>query len=126
MAAVLDLRFGKRFTTWKKGWDGRHGKQNPNALLTHHSLRKAYDHGCASFDFAGVGRPFAEALLAQKPLPEAQLNHYDSFKMGFGGRPQLLPPAMIYCRNPLLRFGYQQITARPLLASWLERLAEKF
>jgi len=125
VAAVLDLRFGNRFTTWKKGWNGRHGKQHPNAILTHDSMRKAHQLGCACFDFAGVERPFAEALLAQQPLSEAQQNHYDFYKLGFGAQPRLLPPAMIYCRNPLLRFVYRHIAARPWLAARLKRLARK-
>ncbi len=111
VAATLDLKFGKRFTTWKKGWNGQHAKQEPNVILTHHSMQKAYELGCTYFDFAGVARPLAEALLAGKPLTEAQQHHYDSFKMGFGGRPQLLPPAMIYFRNPLLRFACRRISA---------------
>lgn len=123
VAGVLDLRFGKRYTTWKKGWNGRHGKQNTNVLLTDSSIRKAYDLGCAFFDFAGVGRSFAEALLAQQHLTPEQDDHYDSFKLGFGGQPRLLPPAMIYFRNPLARLAYRQMASRPLLAGWLKRFA---
>ncbi len=125
VAAVLDLRFGNRYTAWKKGWNGRHGKQNPNVLLTYDSLRKAHELGCTCFDFAGVGRSFAETLLAQQPLTQAQQTHYDCNKLGFGGHPQLLPPAMIYCRNPLVRLAYRQMASRPMLAGWLKRLAGK-
>jgi hypothetical protein len=122
-AAALDLRFGRRYTGWKKGWNGRHGQQHPNALLTLDSLRKAHDLGCACFDFAGVGRSFAETLLARQPLTHAQQHHYDCNKLGYGGQPRLLPPSMIYFQNPFLRFAYRTLAARPLLAGWLRRLA---
>jgi hypothetical protein len=125
VAAVLDLKFGKRYTTWKKGWNGRHSGKHPNVLLTHHSLRHAYEQGCDCFDFAGVGRSFAQALLAGQPLSPAQQDHYDSFKLGFGGLPRLLAPAMIYCRNPFLRLACRLISTQPALAGWLRSLTAK-
>lgn len=117
VAGALDLIFGKRYTEWKKGWDGRHADMNPNVLLTYNSMRKARDLGCTCFDFGAMARPLAEALLGLQPLTEAQMKHYDFFKSGFGGRPQLLPPAMIYFPNPLLRFTHRQIAACPRLAA---------
>lgn len=125
VAAVLDVRFGKRFTTFKKGWNGKHGKHKPNVILTHDSMSKAHELGCTCFDFAGLWRPLAEALLAEKPLTPELENHYDAYKLGFGGVPKLLPPTMIYCRNPLFRLACRQIAAHPRLAEPFKRFANK-
>lgn len=122
-AGVLDLKFGSRYTAWKKGWNGRHSKLYLNSFLTHSSLERAEASGCTIFDFAGIERTLAEALIKGDPLTEEQLHHYDSAKLGFGGHARLLPPAMIYCRNPTLRFAYRHIAARPLLVHRLKALA---
>jgi hypothetical protein len=123
-AAVLDLKFGTRLTTWKKGWNGQYRKFFLNSFLTYESIRSAQALGCTTFDFAGIERPMAEALSTGTPLSEEQRHHYDSGKLGFGGSPRLLPPAMIYCRNPMLRFAYRHIAARPLLVKQLKALAD--
>jgi len=125
VATVLDLRFGKRFTTFKKGWNGQHGKHKPNVFLTHDSMSKAHELGCTCFDFAGLWRPLAEAVLAEQPLTPELENHYDAYKLGFGGVPKLLPPTMIYCRNPFLRMACRQIEKHPRLAEPFKRFAEK-
>ena len=122
VAGVLDLRFGRRYTNWKKGWDGTQGRLNPNVLLAYDCVRRAQTMGCDFFDFGGIERPLAEALVARQPLTEAQEKHYDAFKLGFGGEPQLLPPGMVYFRNPLIRFAYRQIANQPALTKYLRSL----
>ena len=123
VAAGFTLRFGCRCTTFKIGWNGAHAAANPNVLITHDAMAAAAARGCTVFDFAGLERPLAEALLAGQPPTEAQLRHYDAAKLGFGGLPLLLPPAWIYFRQPWWRFAYRHAIARPWLAARLKELA---
>jgi len=116
IACQLDLKFGRRATTWKKGWNGSHPNLHPNALLTYESLRWAQRMGCECLDFAGMDRSLAESLLARRPLTEAQKMERDTFNLGFGAKPRLLPRAVIYWRNPLLRFAYSKAVAWPWAA----------
>jgi lipid II:glycine glycyltransferase (peptidoglycan interpeptide bridge formation enzyme) len=125
IASQLDLRFGRRVTTWKKGWSGTHPHLHPNALLTYESLRWAQRLGCERLDFAGMDRSLAESLLAQRPLTEAHKMGRDIFNLGFGAKPRLLPRAVIYWRNPLLRFAYAQAVAWPWAANQLAGLAKR-
>jgi hypothetical protein len=55
----------------------------------------------------------AETLLAGKPLTEAHKQSRDMFNLCFGGRPQLLAQPQIFIPNPLVRAGYEAVTALP-------------
>jgi lipid II:glycine glycyltransferase (peptidoglycan interpeptide bridge formation enzyme) len=125
IAGQLDLKFGRRATTWKKGWNGAHPNLHPNALLAYESLRWAERLGCECLDFAGMDRSLAESLSAQGPLTEAQKMGRDMFNLGFGAKPRLLPRAVIYWRNPLLRFAHSQAVAWPWAANRLAGLAKR-
>jgi len=125
VACVLDLKFGSRATAWKKGWNGAHPDKHPNTLLGYQSLQWAAGNGCRYFDFAGMGRSLAEHLRAQQPLTEEQKKDRDIFNLEFGAEPQLLPPAVIYWRHPLLRWFYRKAVASPWLAARLGRLAKR-
>ncbi len=123
VAAGFTLRFGARSTFCKRAWNGAHAAAKPNVLITHDLMAAAAAQGCTEFDFAGVERALAENLLAGRPPTPAQLRHYDTAKLGFGGQPRLLPPAWIYFRQPWWRFAYRHAVARPWLAARLQALA---
>jgi len=125
VACQLDLRFGRRVTVWKKGWSGTKANLHPNALLTYESLRWAQRMGCEYLDFVGMNRSLAESLLAQQPLTEEQKMKRDIFNLEFGAKPRLLPPALIYWRNPLLRAAYSRAIAWPWAALQLRELAAR-
>ncbi len=117
VAGVLDLRFGDRVTSWKKGWNGAHAEAHPNILLVCESIRAAQNSGCRYYDFAGMSRGLAETLLAQQPLTEEQKKYRDIFNLSFGARPRLLPRALIHWRHPLARFLYAKAIGR--LGCWV-------
>jgi hypothetical protein len=125
IACQLDLKFGRRATTWKKGWDGSHPNLHPNALLAYEALRWAKSLGCECLDFAGMHRSLAESLLTQQPLTKAQNMERDMFNLGFGAKPRLLPSAVVYWRNPLLRFAYSHAVAWPWAALQLGGVAKR-
>jgi hypothetical protein len=123
IACVMDLKFGDRVTTWKKGWNGGHSNLHPNSLLGYESLRHAQRIGCKRLDFAGMSRALAENLLAQRPLTQEDGQARDIFNLELGARPRLLPPAMIYWSSPALRLLYSKAVQWPWLSAKLTRLA---
>jgi lipid II:glycine glycyltransferase (peptidoglycan interpeptide bridge formation enzyme) len=107
VAGQLALPFGSRVTLWKKGWAGSEANRRPNHLLLYESLQWASAQGCTSVDFAGLNPAIAQALNNGRPLNDTQEESWDSFNVGFGGVPVLLPPALIFFRNPALRLAYR-------------------
>ena len=107
VAGQMTLPFGDRVTLWKKGWSGRHPELRPNKLITYESLEWASQRKYQTCDFAALDRGLAVTLLEGRRLTEAQLHHSDSFKLGFGGEPRLLPAAHIWIANPIFRAAYK-------------------
>ena len=86
--------------------------KRPNHLLYDEALRWACEHGYQFADFAGCSRDFAEAVTAGGGLSDAMKRSRDYFNLGFGAHAVLLPKALIWFRNPLMRWAY------PLVARW--------
>lgn len=126
VACVLDLKFGNRVTSWKKGWNGRHPETHPNTFLAWESIRWAASQGCAHLDFAGMSRSLAESVLSGRELTEEQKKMRDVFNLGFGARPLLLTPALICWRNPVARFLYARAIRHDWMTDTLNRAAKKF
>jgi hypothetical protein len=126
IACVMDLKFGNRITTWKKGWNGTHSDLHPNSLLAYESLRHAQSIGCKLLDYAGMSRSLAENMLAERPLTEEEGQSRDIFHLELGARPRLLPPALVYWRSPALRFFYSNALRWPWLSAKLSRMARKW
>ena len=78
-------------------------------LLYHDALTWGSRAGFATCDFGGMSREIAEALLAGHGLTEAQHRSRDFFHLRFGGRPALLPAAVVYVPNPVLRWGLKTL-----------------
>jgi hypothetical protein len=125
IACELALKFGDRLTCWKKGWNGDHPKLHANALLHHELLGWAYRHGFKCVDFAGMDRSLAERLLADKQLSPEEMNVRDYFNLSLGGQPRLLPPAVIYINNPMIRLLYARVLRWPRLAAKLTSVVRK-
>lgn len=107
VAGLLLLLFGRSATAWKKGWNGESAGQCPNQFLGFHAIQWAKEMGYISFDWVGLDRCIAEHLLnGHRNIPESRAN-YSTFNLGFGGHPRLLPPAMIWIPNPMLRSFYR-------------------
>lgn len=107
LATLTAIRFGDRVSLWKKGWTSESSDLRPNHLLYYDALCWAQREGAKICDFYSLRRDIAEALLAGRPLTEAQSRSRDRFHLGFGGRPVLLPPAYIHFRSPVLRVAYR-------------------
>lgn len=108
VSALIGIPFGKVFNAWKMGWSGRHENSRANHLLHWKAMQWAKERGYRSYDFMGVSRSIAEAILQGKHFYQVAKGS-DLFKFSFGGAIRLLPEAYFYIGNPILRFGYSGI-----------------
>jgi hypothetical protein len=107
LAGLLCITFGKTFTAWKKGWTSADGNLHPNELCNYEALRWATQSGYQFCDFSAFDRQMAIALLSGEPLSHEQESSRHTFHVRFGGSPRLLPEAMAYFPNPLIRLAYR-------------------
>jgi lipid II:glycine glycyltransferase (peptidoglycan interpeptide bridge formation enzyme) len=107
IAGKLCILFGKRASLFKVGWNGQHPRSYPNERLEFEALCWAQSNGFATADWVGLSRATALAVLEGNQSGEAQASNIDRFKLRFGGRPVLLPSALVWISNPLLRRCYQ-------------------
>ena len=124
IAGKLSILFGSRASLFKVGWNGQHPKSHSNELLESEALRWAQSNQYATADWVGMSRPTADSVLRGTNLDEIQVSSIDAFKLRFGGNPVLLPSALVWINNPLLRHGYKWVLpALIAVKSWLQRLA---
>lgn len=105
-AAKLSIGFGDRYTVWKKGWNGSHPAAHPNELLEDEALEWARRQGYRVLDFCSFNRRAAERMLAGEAAGQLNLSSRDEYHLRFGGRPQLLPRAMVLLPHFFLRWLY--------------------
>jgi peptidoglycan pentaglycine glycine transferase (the first glycine) len=109
VASVLAISFGDTVIYKKGAWSGHYSKRNPNDVLQWTAIRWAKAQGYRFYDFEGINRRAARALIQGEPLPDSVKQTYTSFKLGFGGQVVLAPHAYGYIYNPMLRWGYHTI-----------------
>lgn len=107
VAGLLAIVFGATATLWKVGAAPPDKELKPNDALYHHAIRWAHQNGCRHVDFAAFDRRMALSILAAEPLSQEQLHSRYLFLTRFGGQPRLLPSALIYLPQPLLRTLYR-------------------
>lgn len=105
-AGKLSILFGNRYSSFKVGWNGRHSRSHPNELLEFEALQWAQANGYLLADWVGISRAAAVAVLEGKDFDEACIRATDRFVLRFGGRPVLLPSALMWIRNPVFRSCY--------------------
>lgn len=111
-AALLSLGFGDRCTSWKKGWNGNQGQWHPNELLQDESLEWAKAMEYRVYDFCSFSRGAAERILGGEPATSLKLSSRDEYHLRFGGRPKLLPRALVLMPNRFWRWLYRQTYVR--------------
>ncbi|MCC7373156.1 MAG: GNAT family N-acetyltransferase [Verrucomicrobiales bacterium] len=122
VAGILALLFGSKIYIWKKGWNGKHGRLYPNALLYQESFEWACSQGYREVDFMGLDRRTAEALLGGQALSGDALQSRDQFHLGFGGQPRLLPSSYLWIANPAVRLVFKFLIERSWGRRWLKKL----
>lgn len=112
VAGVMLILFGDTAYARFGGWNGRHGKYEPNSFLRWTAIRWAKTQGYRWYDFMGIDETVARAVLrGQKPHGHG----YSAFKLGFGGQVVLSPGTYDYMRQPFLFKSYKWLAARPAL-----------
>jgi len=109
VSAQLVIAFRDTVINKLSVWSGQHGNRRPNEALQWASIQWAKARGYRYYDFEGINRTAAEALVQNEPLPDALKQSVTSFKLGFGGEAALFPTAYDYVPNPLLRWAYTEI-----------------
>jgi Acetyltransferase (GNAT) domain/FemAB family len=112
-AGILAIRFGRRVTLWKKGWNERFHEKHPNTLLTAEFIHWAERQQAALCDFVAMNRRLARSILGGTTSPESAHASRDFFLLGFGSEPRLLPLGRVWFRRPLARWAYR--AALPIL-----------
>ncbi len=113
VSTMLAIRCGDTLTNKMAVWSGDHGRDRPNEFLHWQVMRWAIAHGHTVYDFEGIPRAVADAVLAGSELPEKYSSSVASFKLGFGGRVVLAPEAMAWSPNRLLGSAYRLATSNP-------------
>ena len=91
IAGSFNLCFGERVTGWRKVWSGAHRERHPNHALIFEVIEWAQGRGYKVFDFGGIDRDIAIALLRGEPLLDRQKAAKDFVHLGYGGTPLLTP-----------------------------------
>jgi lipid II:glycine glycyltransferase (peptidoglycan interpeptide bridge formation enzyme) len=125
VSAALRMAFGETVICKKRGWSGEFGNLRPNEALEWAAIQWAKDAGYRYYDFEGLPRRTAEAVLCGEPLPEENVQSPASYKLGYGGDVRILPETLAYFSNPLIRWGHRVVY--PRIASWpiMDRLANR-
>ena len=103
VSSLIALTAGEWVRCWKGGWSGAHPKKYPNEVLWWEVIKWAKKAGYTKFDFVWIERECAEALIAGHAIPDTPYKGIASFKLGFGGKPILLPMPASKVFNPVLR-----------------------
>jgi peptidoglycan pentaglycine glycine transferase (the first glycine) len=122
VSGLLFICFGKRLSLLKTGWNGFHREYFPNNLLTCNAIQWACDQDFEIADFVGINKNIATSLLQEGKISDEQSKSRDAFKLGFGGSPQLLPPASLWIPNPLLRQCLRLTLLLPFVRNKLRHL----
>lgn len=109
VCGLLCIIFGRRVNFWKKGWNESEGNRHPNELLMSKSLEWAASKGYEDVDFGSFDDESAVAMLRDANGPAEYRSSRHFFNARFGGRPMILPAAMIFIPNPLLRLAYRLV-----------------
>jgi peptidoglycan pentaglycine glycine transferase (the first glycine) len=109
LAGQLAVVFGDTVTNKMSVWSGRHGAHRPNEAVQWSCIRWAAANGYRWYDLEGIELGAARALLADQPLPETARQSVTSFKLGFGGRVVVLPPAHDDLYDPVLRALFTRV-----------------
>lgn len=125
IGGLFCIGFGKVLTLWKKGTLPDRLHQHPMELLYHEALTWAHSHGYHLCDFLALARQTAEALINGLPLSAEQRASRDTFNLGFGGTPMLLPEAYLHFPNPALSLGYRLLTGNSFTLGWIKKAAQK-
>jgi len=106
VAALLLISFRQYIKAWKIGWSGTHREKNPTSVLLWETIKWAKEKRFKYYDFIGLNRKVAEAIIYNEEFPKGWEKTVSCYKMGFGGEVKLLPDSYVYIYNPFFRLIY--------------------
>ena len=112
VAVLILILFGDYVKAWKIGWAGKHREKNPTSILFWETIKCAKEKVFKYYDFIGLDREVAEAIIYNGELPESWQKTVTCHKLGFGGAVKLLPDSYVYIYNPLFRLIYTKFFPR--------------
>jgi hypothetical protein len=121
VAGLLLIRFNRRCTFWKKGWNEACPGLHANAFLNHRAMLLAADWQCDEVDFVGMDRSLALRWQEHEPMEEALAKSRYAFNLRLGARPRILPPALLYLPGRARRWVADRLLGCPKLGLWLAR-----
>jgi len=121
VAGLLLLRFNRRCTFWKKGWNEACPELHANAFLNHHAMLMAAEWQCDEVDFVGMDRSLALRWRENKPMEEVLAKSRYAFNLRLGARPRILPQAHLYLPSHAWRWVADRLLGCPKLGRWLMR-----
>jgi hypothetical protein len=116
VSAGLVFCFGQWCRSWKVGWSGQHAVRCPNHYLKWEMILWGKSNGYKYFDLVSIEEEVARDLIAGRNPDSQRMGGATMFKLGFGGQPMLLPPALGYTPSPMFRW-----VLRAGLNEWLDR-----
>lgn len=122
VAGLLCIKFGKLLSVWKKGALEPILAGHAMNLLYRDAFRWGIQQQLEWADFCALNPDIAATLVKKESLSEGQRKSRDFYNLGFGGVPCLLPPAMIFLPNPILRLLYRGAATCAPVRHWLKRL----
>jgi len=105
----ISIRFGRRVTAWKKGSNSNPESIRLTRLMEDALIIRAHEQSANYYDFMGISRLTAIGAISNNGRNDAAINMTDAFKLSFGGVPVLLPQAVRWSPNPLVRYGLKLI-----------------
>lgn len=112
VSALLVVPFGETVIPKILGWSGLYPDRRPNDAVFWAAIQWAKTHGYKTFDFEGINRDGALAMLSGHPLLESLQHSPDFFKLGFGGQVVLYQEAYDKLFNPLLSWAYHKMSPK--------------
>jgi peptidoglycan pentaglycine glycine transferase (the first glycine) len=122
LAGVLLIGFSNTAVYAMGGWSGNRSDVHPNEFAHWAGMMWARDHGHRYYDFGGINPHVARALLAGETRV-APVDGVTRFKLGFGGRVVVFPPAYDRAYRRVLDWPVRKLSPRLLPRSLSHRLA---
>ncbi len=123
VAGIFLTNFARVVTFKFAGWDASsEGSRNANEALHWQAMQWARNTGAERYDLGGFDRKAAEILQAGGKLDDSFSKTPGFFKLGFGGRPMLLPQARWQYLGPAAAL-IRPVLRGALASKRLQRLA---
>lgn len=125
VSGLLLIAFGEIVCAKLLGWSGAYAEHRPNDALFWAAVQWAKANGYRYFDFEGIEREAALAVLQGGELPEKFHHSPDFLKLGFGGQVTIFPEAYEYSYNPLVRSITRKLEMKVGAQSWTSKMIDR-